>query len=156
MNIIIISCITSSTYYIELESFGKYFEKKFNQNYFLQSNFATQLWKPIFHSRIYIFHWNVWKNKSFGLYFLYHVEKKNIIYSKQILVTKLSFITNQYYLFTTFFLFCFPLYYTKHQGREAKCANLLAENDIITPEGMKANLSYTLITQREPEHQVHY
>ena len=40
------------------------------------------------------------------------------------------------------------------KGREAKCANLLAENDIITPEGMKANLSYTLITQREPDNQV--
>ena len=41
------------------------------------------------------------------------------------------------------------------KGREAKCANLLAENDIITPEGMKANLSYTLVTQREPDNQVH-
>ena len=41
------------------------------------------------------------------------------------------------------------------KGREAKCANLLAENDIITPEGIQANLSYTLITQREPDHQVH-
>ena len=42
------------------------------------------------------------------------------------------------------------------QGREAKCANLLAENDIITPDGLKAaNLSYTLITQREPDNQVH-
>jgi len=39
-------------------------------------------------------------------------------------------------------------------GREAKCANLLAENDIITPDGLKAaNLSYTLITQREPDNQ---
>ena len=40
------------------------------------------------------------------------------------------------------------------KGREAKCANLLAENDIISPEGLKANLSYTLITQREPDNQV--
>ena len=40
------------------------------------------------------------------------------------------------------------------KGREAKCANLLAENDIIVPEGLKANLSYTLITQREPDNQV--
>ena len=43
------------------------------------------------------------------------------------------------------------------QGREAKCANLLAENDIITPDGLKAaNLSYTLITQREPDNQVKF
>ena len=33
---------------------------------------------------------------------------------------------------------------------------MLAENDIITPDGLKAaNLSYTLITQREPDNQVH-
>lgn len=40
------------------------------------------------------------------------------------------------------------------KGREARCANILAENDIITPEGINANLSYTLITQREPDNQV--
>ncbi len=40
------------------------------------------------------------------------------------------------------------------KGREAKCANLLAENDVISPEGVNANLSYTLVTQREPDHQV--
>ena len=53
-----------------------------------------------------------------------------------------------------FFLFYSLLTLLTPKGREAKCANLLAENDIITPEGMKANLSYTLITQREPDNQV--
>ena len=50
------------------------------------------------------------------------------------------------------FFYIFLTYSLK--GRDAKCTNLLAENDLIVPEGLKANLSYVLITQREPDHQV--
>ena len=34
--------------------------------------------------------------------------------------------------------------------------NVLAENDIISQDGIKENLAYTLITQREPDNQVYY
>ena len=36
------------------------------------------------------------------------------------------------------------------QGREARLTNVLAENDVITQDGLK-DLSYTLVTQRESE-----
>ena len=39
------------------------------------------------------------------------------------------------------------------QGREARLTNVLAENDVITQDGLK-DLSYTLVTQRESENKV--
>ena len=36
------------------------------------------------------------------------------------------------------------------QGREARLTNVLAENDVITQDGLK-DLSYTLVTQRESD-----
>ena len=40
------------------------------------------------------------------------------------------------------------------KGRDAKSINVLAENDIISLDGIKENLAYTLVTQREPDNQV--
>ena len=42
------------------------------------------------------------------------------------------------------------------KGRDAKSINVLAENDIISLDGIKENLAYTLVTQREPDNQVQY
>ena len=42
------------------------------------------------------------------------------------------------------------------QGKDAKSINVLAENDIISLDGIKENLAYTLVTQREPDNQVDY
>ena len=42
------------------------------------------------------------------------------------------------------------------QGKDAKSLNVLAENDIIPCDGMKENLAYTLVTQREPDNQVYH
>ncbi|XP_071743998.1 death-associated protein kinase 1 isoform X5 [Lepeophtheirus salmonis] len=40
------------------------------------------------------------------------------------------------------------------EGKDAQAANILAENDFICPDGLSStNLSYTLVTQREPENQ---
>lgn len=36
------------------------------------------------------------------------------------------------------------------QGREARLTNVLAENDVITQDGLK-DLSYTLVTQRDSD-----
>ena len=44
----------------------------------------------------------------------------------------------------------------KYKGRDAKSINVLAENDIISLDGIKENLAYTLVTQREPDNQVQY
>ena len=41
-----------------------------------------------------------------------------------------------------------------NKGRDAKSINVLAENDIISLDGIKENLAYTLVTQREPDNQV--
>ena len=42
------------------------------------------------------------------------------------------------------------------QGKDAKSINVIAENDIISLDGIKENLAYTLVTQREPDNQVQY
>ena len=44
----------------------------------------------------------------------------------------------------------------ERQGKDAKSINVLAENDIISLDGIKENLAYTLVTQREPDNQVQY
>ena len=42
------------------------------------------------------------------------------------------------------------------QGKDAKSINVIAENDIISNDGIKENLAYTLVTQREPDNQVYH
>ena len=50
----------------------------------------------------------------------------------------------------------FGLYDSQYKGRDAKSINVLAENDIISLDGIKENLAYTLVTQREPDNQVYH
>ena len=89
-----------------------------------------------------------------------------------------SVIGNFYYLFPHLFSFIFSrpntilvrgasisTLYPRSQGKEAKALSVLAEQDLIleTPGSntvalatSSSNLAYTLVTQREPEHQVHF
>ena len=46
------------------------------------------------------------------------------------------------------------MWFSNKKGRDAKSINVLAENDIISLDGIKENLAYTLVTQREPDNQV--
>jgi hypothetical protein len=62
-------------------------------------------------------------------------------------------LTFSFFLFFSSFSF-FPNACLPVKGREAKCLNVLAEFELIAPEGLNSDQSYTLVTQREPDQQV--